>query len=73
MPTPNGIPDASTLAAMRLAAGLEAMITDPVYQGKFMAGLIDLVSRGEVERSSDVLYARPGLQPAINAHAASLS
>ena len=39
-----GIPDESTLAAMRLAAGLEAMITDPVYEGKSMAGMIDLVS-----------------------------
>ena len=38
-----GIPDESTLAAMRLAARLEAMITDPVYEGKSMAGLIDLV------------------------------
>jgi 1-aminocyclopropane-1-carboxylate deaminase len=28
-----GIPDKSTLSAMRLAARLEAMITDPVYEG----------------------------------------
>ena len=64
-----GIPDASTLSAMRLAARLEAMITDPVYEGKSMAGLIDLVSRGEIERSSNVLYAQLGGQPAINAYA----
>jgi 1-aminocyclopropane-1-carboxylate deaminase len=54
---------------MRLAARLEAMITDPVYEGKSMAGLIDLVSRGEIERSSNVLYAHRGGQPAINAYA----
>src|SRR5665811_110112 len=36
------------LDAMRLAARLEAMITDPVYEGKSMAGLIDLVSRSAV-------------------------
>jgi 1-aminocyclopropane-1-carboxylate deaminase len=65
-----GIPDAQTLDAMRTAARLEAMITDPVYEGKSMAGLIDLVSRGEIERSSNVLYAHLGGQPAINGYAA---
>jgi 1-aminocyclopropane-1-carboxylate deaminase len=64
-----GIPDESTLAAMRLAARLEAMITDPVYEGKSMAGLIDIVSGGEIERASNVLYAHLGGQPAINAYA----
>ncbi len=33
-----GIPDETTLAAMRLAASLEGMITDPGYEGKSMAG-----------------------------------
>jgi 1-aminocyclopropane-1-carboxylate deaminase len=64
-----GIPDESTLSAMRLAARLEAMITDPVYEGKSMAGLIDLVARGEIDRSSNVLYAHLGGQPALNAYA----
>ena len=68
-----GIPDASTLDAMRLVARLEAMITDPVYEGKSMAGLIDLVSRGEIDRSSTVLYAHLGGQPAINAYASLFS
>jgi len=68
-----GIPDATTLSAMRLAARLEAMITDPVYEGKSMAGLIDLVSRGEIDRSSNVLYAHLGGQPAINAYASLFS
>jgi 1-aminocyclopropane-1-carboxylate deaminase len=65
-----GIPDDATLAAMRLAASLEAMITDPVYEGKSMAGMIDLVERGEVDRSSNVLYAHLGGQPALNAYGA---
>jgi 1-aminocyclopropane-1-carboxylate deaminase len=65
-----GIPDAQTLDAMRLAARLEAMITDPVYEGKSMAGLIDLVSRREIDRSSNVLFAHLGGQPAINGYAA---
>ena len=64
-----GIPDEQTLAAMRLAARLEGMITDPVYEGKSMAGLIDLVGRGEIERGSNVLYAHLGGQPALSAYA----
>jgi 1-aminocyclopropane-1-carboxylate deaminase len=68
-----GIPDASTLSAMRLVARLEAMITDPVYEGKSMAGMIDLVSRGEIEPSSTVLYAHLGGQPAINGYASLFS
>ena len=64
-----GIPDGSTLEAMRLAARLEGMITDPVYEGKSMAGLIDMVSGGGIDRGSNVLYAHLGGQPAINGYA----
>jgi 1-aminocyclopropane-1-carboxylate deaminase len=63
-----GIPDAHTLAAMRLVARLEGMITDPVYEGKSMAGLIDLVGRGEIGPDANVLYAHLGGQPAINGY-----
>src|SRR3954462_6119625 len=65
-----GIPDEQTLAAIRLAGRLEGMITDPVYEGKSMAGLIDLVSRGEIDRGCTVLYAHLGGQPALSAYAA---
>jgi 1-aminocyclopropane-1-carboxylate deaminase len=63
-----GIPDERTLDAIRLAARLEAMITDPVYEGKSMAGMIDLVARGEIPNDSTVLYAHLGGQPALNAY-----
>jgi 1-aminocyclopropane-1-carboxylate deaminase len=63
-----GIPDEATLSAMRLAARLEGMVTDPVYEGKSMAGLIDLVEKGEIDRNSTVLYAHLGGQPALNAY-----
>jgi len=65
-----GIPDNRTLEGIRLAARLEGMITDPVYEGKSMAGLIDLVSSGEIETGSTVLYAHLGGQPALNAYSA---
>ena len=65
-----GIPDERTLDAIRLAARVEAMITDPVYEGKSMAGMIDLVARGEIPNDSTVLYAHLGGQPALNAYSA---
>jgi 1-aminocyclopropane-1-carboxylate deaminase len=64
-----GIPDDKTLDAIRLAARLEGMLTDPVYEGKSMAALIDLVQSGRIEPGSRVLYAHLGGQPALNAYA----
>ena len=64
-----GIPDEQTLEAIRTAGRLEGMITDPVYEGKSMAGMIDLVGRGEIEKGSNVLYAHLGGQPALSAYA----
>ena len=64
-----GIPDETTLEAIRTAGRLEGMITDPVYEGKSMAGMIDLVSRGEIDKGSNVLYAHLGGQPALSAYA----
>ncbi len=65
-----GIPDERTLEAIRLAGRLEGMITDPVYEGKSMAGLIDMVASGEIERGSNVLFAHLGGQPALNGYSA---
>lgn len=64
-----GIPVQSTLDAIRLSGELEGMIIDPVYEGKSMAGLIDLVTQGEIGPGSNVLYAHLGGQPALNAYA----
>jgi 1-aminocyclopropane-1-carboxylate deaminase len=65
-----GIPVQSTLDAIRLTGRLEGVIIDPVYEGKSMAGLIDLVRQGEIARDSNVLYAHLGGQPALNAYSA---
>src|SRR5579885_536172 len=64
-----GVPDAKTLDAIRLCARLEGMLTDPVYEGKSMAALIDLVGEGRIEPGSRVLYAHLGGQPALSAYA----
>ncbi len=68
-----GIPDTRTLDAMKLAARTEGMVTDPVYEGKSMAAVIDLVGRHEIDPSSNVLFAHLGGQPALNGYSALFS
>lgn len=63
-----GVTDDATIDAIRTVARLEGMITDPVYEGKSMAGLIDMVRTGAIPAGSKVLYAHLGGQPALNAY-----
>ncbi|NGM13044.1 1-aminocyclopropane-1-carboxylate deaminase [Verrucosispora sioxanthis] len=63
-----GIPIQSTLDAIRLTGRLEGMIIDPVYEGKSMAALIDLVRTRDIPADANVLYAHLGGQPALNAY-----
>jgi 1-aminocyclopropane-1-carboxylate deaminase len=63
-----GVPSAETNEAIRLSARLEGMMTDPVYEGKSMQGMIDLVRKGFFPTGSKVLYAHLGGVPAINGY-----
>ena len=63
-----GVPDEVTNDAIRLLGRLEGVIVDPVYEGKSMAALIDLVREGAFAPGSRVLYAHLGGQPALNAY-----
>jgi len=63
-----GLPNAGTMEAIRLCARQEGMLTDPVYEGKSMHGMIDKVRRGEFPAGSRVLYAHLGGVPALNAY-----
>lgn len=63
-----GVPSDDTNDAIRLCARLEGMMTDPVYEGKSMQGLIDLVRKGYFPEGSKVLYAHLGGVPAINGY-----
>lgn len=63
-----GLPNDGTLEAIRLCARLEGMLTDPVYEGKSMQGMIDKVRLGEFPEGSKVLYAHLGGVPALNAY-----
>ena len=63
-----GVPSSETLAAIRLAAQTEALITDPVYEGKSMQALIDLTRKGFFHEGAKVLYVHLGGVPAINGY-----
>ena len=64
-----GVPSQETKEAIRLSARLEGMITDPVYEGKSMQGMIDLVKKGYFPKGTKILYAHLGGAPAINGYA----
>lgn len=63
-----GVPSEETKAAIRLCGQLEGMITDPVYEGKSMQGMIDLVKKGYFPEGARVLYAHLGGAPALNGY-----
>lgn len=63
-----GLPSQQTIDAIRTAAELEAMITDPVYEGKSMAGLIDLCKKNAFSKQAKILYVHLGGVPAVDAY-----
>lgn len=63
-----GLPSEGTLEAIRLSARFEGMLTDPVYEGKSMHGMIEKVRLGEFPAGSKVLYAHLGGVPALSAY-----
>ena len=63
-----GLPSAEGMAAIRLLARLEGLLLDPVYTGKAMAGLIDLVGRGAFAAGDKVLFLHSGGSPALFAY-----
>ena len=63
-----GVAGPKTIEAIKLVGQLEGMITDPVYEGKSMAGMIDLIKEGYFKEGSKVCYVHLGGQPAINGY-----
>ncbi len=63
-----GVPHAATLDAIRLGARLEALVLDPVYSGKGLAGLIALVQSGRWTQDQDVVFVHTGGAPALFAY-----
>jgi 1-aminocyclopropane-1-carboxylate deaminase/D-cysteine desulfhydrase-like pyridoxal-dependent ACC family enzyme len=60
-------------AALRLVAGTEGIILDPVYSAKAMAGLIDHVRTGRIGKGQTVVFVHTGGTPAVFAYAAELA
>ena len=59
--------------AIRLCAETEGLLVDPVYTGRAMAGLIDLIHNGEFKRDQQVLFWHTGGTPALFAYAQQLT
>ena len=63
-----GIPDQQTIDAIKFAAKTEAFLTDPVYEGKSLAAMMDMIRSGEINPGSTVLYAHLGGQLVLSAY-----
>ena len=63
-----GIPDAATIEAVKLAGRLEAMALDPVYSGKGLAGLIELIRARRWRSDEHVVFVNTGGAPALFAY-----
>jgi D-cysteine desulfhydrase family pyridoxal phosphate-dependent enzyme len=61
----------SCTQAIRLTARTEGVLLDPVYSGKAMAGLIDLIREGRIGSNETVIFLHTGGQPALFAYGAS--
>jgi D-cysteine desulfhydrase/L-cysteate sulfo-lyase len=55
-----GIPNREMVQAVRLVAELEGLMLDPVYSGKAMAGLIDLIHSGALEPGDTTIFLHTG-------------
>jgi L-cysteate sulfo-lyase len=60
-----GVPTKSGIEAIKLAARTEALLLDPVYTGKAMAGLIDLIRKGHFTQKDTVIFIHTGGTPGL--------
>lgn len=63
-----GIPNEGTIEAIKLLGKTEGTLTDPVYEGKSMQGLIKLVQEGAFEEGSNVLFVHLGGASSLSAY-----
>ena len=59
------LPTPAMAQAVRMLARLEGILVDPVYTGKAMAGLIDLVRQGYFDHRENILFVHTGGSPAL--------
>lgn len=63
-----GLPDAATLAAVRLLASCEGILLDPTYAGKAFACLVDQVRQGRFAAGEDIVFVHTGGTPLLFAY-----
>ena len=62
------LPTDAMVEAVKLLARTEGILLDPVYSGKAMSGLIDLVRKGYFKEGSNILFLHTGGSPALYAY-----
>lgn len=62
------LPTPGMIEAVKLLARTEAILLDPVYTGKTMAGMIDLVRKGYFKKDENILFVHTGGSPALYAY-----
>lgn len=62
------LPTDAMVEAVKLLATTEGILLDPVYSGKAMSGLIDLVRKGHFKEGSNLLFLHTGGSPALYAY-----
>ena len=67
-----GVPHEATIEAIRLAGQTEALVLDPVYSGKGLAGLIAMIRQGRWRSDEDVIFLHTGGAPALFAYQSAL-
>ena len=55
-----GVPTPGMIEAVQMLARTEGILLDPVYSGKGMAGLIDLIRRGHFRKDENVVFVHTG-------------
>lgn len=60
-----GLPTVAMIEAVALTASREGLLLDPVYTGKAMAGLVDLVRNGEFSADDNLVFLHTGGTPAL--------
>ncbi|HTR82946.1 MAG TPA: D-cysteine desulfhydrase family protein [Reyranella sp.] len=68
-----GVPHEATIDALRLGARLEALVLDPVYSAKGLAGLIALIRAGRWRKGEDIVFIHTGGAPALFAYGHALN
>jgi D-cysteine desulfhydrase len=62
------LPTIEMAEAVNMVAKIEGILLDPVYTGKTMAGLIDLIRKGVYKKGENVLFVHTGGAPALYAY-----